>query len=251
MENYTSQPVGDAFSAFFHFYGYSHLLIAGSILSLILGILSLIVAVVLGLLSASARISDSRTLRVLSTIYTTFTRSIPDLILLLLIYYGMQAIINCTADMVLEWSHNSIDLQFRLDPFLSGIIALGLIFGAYMSETFRGAFQSVNAGQIEAAQAYGMSKWQVFSRIRVPLMMRHALPGITNNWMVLSKTTAIVSLISLHDVVFYASEAGKSFHVPFRFFMPVAIFYLLIAMLSDVFLKWLERRYNTGFRDAA
>ena len=250
MENPTSQSVSDVFSAFFHFNGYSHLLIAGSILSLILGVLSLIVAIVLGLLSASARISDSRTLRILSTIYTTFTRSIPDLIFLLLIYYGMQAIINCTADMVLEWSHNRIDLQFRLDPFLSGVIALGLIFGAYMSETFRGAFQSVNAGQVEAAQAYGMSKWQVFSRIRMPLMMRHALPGITNNWMVLSKTTAIVSLISLHDIVFYASEGGKSFHIPFRFFMPVVIFYLLIAMLSDVFLKWLERRYNTGFKDA-
>lgn len=251
MENHTLQSVTDAFKAFFDFNGYSHLLLSGGLLALSLGVLSLVVAIVLGLLSASARISDSRTLRVLSTIYTTITRSIPDLILLLLIYYGMQAVINVTADKVLAWTNNRIDLQCTLDPFMSGVIAIGLIFGAYMSETFRGAFQSVNAGQIEAAQAYGMSKWQVFSRIRMPLMMRHALPGIANNWMVLSKTTALVSLISLHDIVFYANEAGKSFHAPFRFLTPVLLGYLLIAMLSEVVLKWLERRYNTGFKDAA
>lgn len=251
MENNTLQSIIDAVKSCFDFNGYSHLLLSGGLLALSLGVLSLIVAIVLGLLSASARISDSRTLRILSTIYTTITRSIPDLILLLLIYYGMQAVINVTADKVLEWTDNRIDLQCTLDPFMSGVIAIGLIFGAYMSETFRGAFQSVNTGQIEAAQAYGMSKWQVFSHIRMPLMMRHALPGIANNWMVLSKTTALVSLISLHDIVFYANEAGKSFHAPFRFLTPVLLGYLLIAMLSEVVLKWLERRYNTGFKDAA
>lgn len=251
MKNHTLQSITDAVKAFFDFNGYSHLLLSGGLLALSLGVLSLIVAIVLGLLSASARISDNRALRIISTIYTTITRSIPDLILLLLIYYGMQAVINVTADKVLEWTDNRVDLQCTLDPFMSGVIAIGLIFGAYMSETFRGAFQSVNAGQIEAAQAYGMSKWQVFSRIRMPLMMRHALPGIANNWMVLSKTTALVSLISLHDIVFYANEAGKSFHAPFRFLTPVLIGYLLIAMISEVVLKWLERRYNTGFKDAA
>lgn len=251
MENNTLQSITDAVKSCFDFNGYSHLLLSGGLLALALGVLSLVVAIVLGLLSASARISDSRTLRILSTIYTTITRSIPDLILLLLIYYGMQAVINVIADKVLEWTDNRVDLQCTLDPFMSGVIAIGLIFGAYMSETFRGAFQSVNTGQIEAAQAYGMSKWQVFSHIRMPLMMRHALPGIANNWMVLSKTTALVSLISLHDIVFYANEAGKSFHAPFRFLTPVLLGYLLIAMLSEVVLKWLERRYNTGFKDAA
>ena len=251
MENHTLQSVIDFVHACFNFNGYSHLLLKGSLMTLSLGILSLVVAIVLGLLSASARISDSRTLRVSSTIYTTITRSIPDIILLLLIYYGMQAVINVTADKVLEWTDNRVNLQFILDPFMSGVIAIGLIFGAYMSETFRGAFQSVNAGQIEAAQAYGMSKWQIFSHIRMPLMMRHALPGIANNWMVLSKTTALGSLISLHDLVFYANEAGKSFHAPFRFLIPVLIGYLLIAMVSEVVLKWLERRYNIGFKDAA
>lgn len=251
MENQTLSPILGTLRGLLNFNGYGHLLLSGGMLALVLGILSLIVAVVLGLLSACARISDNRTLRVLSMIYTTITRSIPDLILLLLIYYGMQAVINVTADKVLEWTDNRINLQFALDPFTSGVIAIGLIFGAYMSETFRGAFQSVSVGQIEAAQAYGMSKWQVFSHIRMPLMMRHALPGIANNWMVLSKTTALVSLISLHDIVFYANEAGKSFHAPFRFLVPVLVGYLLVAMVSEVILKWLERRYNTGFKDAA
>ena len=246
----SSQSFITTLQGWFDFHGYGYLLIKGGILTLELGILSLIAAVVLGLLSASARISDSPTLRTLSMIYTTITRSIPDLILLLLIYYGLQAVINVTADKVLEWSAERINVQFTLDPFLSGVLAIGLIFGAYMSETFRGAFQSVSAGQIEAAQAYGMSKWQVFSRMRLPLMMRHALPGIGNNWMVLSKTTALVSLISLHDIVFYADEAGKSLHAPFHFLLPVIIGYLIIAALSELVMKRLERRYNIGFKDA-
>ena len=85
-----------------------------------------------------------------------------------------------------------IDIYINFNAFAAGVLTIGFIFGAYMGETFRGAFMAVDNGQIEAGKAYGMSSALVFRRIRFPQMMRHALPGLSNNWMVLLKTTALV-----------------------------------------------------------
>ena len=115
-----------------------------------------------------------------------------------------------------------------------------------MTETFRGAFQSVDAGQIEAGKAYGMNRWQIFHRIMFPQMMRHALPGLGNNWLVMLKTTALVSIIGLADMVRLASEAAKAVHEPFTFLLPVAAVYLLLTALSEWGFKVLERKYNAG-----
>lgn len=118
---------------------------------------------------------------------------------------------------------------------------------AYMGETFRGAFMAVDNGQIEAGRAYGMSNWLVFRRIRFPQMMRHALPGLSNNWMVLLKTTALVSVIGLTDMVRVAAEASRATHEPFVFLIPVALVYLLIASVSEWLFARLQKRYNIGF----
>ena len=99
--------------------------------------------------------------------------------------------------------------QIDIDPFLAGILVLGFIYGAYFTETFRGAFLSVPRGQLEAGAAYGMTPWQTFSRIMFPQMMRFALPGIGNNWQVMVKATALVSIIGLADVVKASQDAGK------------------------------------------
>ena len=95
-----------------------------------------------------------------------------------------------------------------INPFIAGISTIGFIFGAYMTETFRGAILAVNRGQLEAGYAYGMSGIQVFSRILLPQMVRHALPGFGNNWLVLVKTTALVSIIGLDDMVRKAGMAA-------------------------------------------
>ena len=100
--------------------------------------------------------------------------------------------------------------QIDIDPFLAGILVLGFIYGAYFTETFRGAFLSVPRGQLEAGAAYGMTSWQTFSRIMFPQMMRFALPGIGNNWQVMVKATALVSIIGLADVVKASQDAGRA-----------------------------------------
>src|SRR3546814_6496551 len=110
-----------------------------------------------------------------------------------------------------------------------------------MAETFRGAFLAVPVGLLEAGYAYGMSKHQVFFRILVPQMMRHALPGLGNNWLVLMKVTALVSVIGLHDLVFRAGQAGGTTREPFLFYLFVALMFLAFTPVSIWFLNWLER----------
>ncbi|WP_110686040.1 ABC transporter permease [Salinicola aestuarinus] len=225
--------------------GYGPRLLEGAWVTFELAVLSLIVAVILGLLTASAKLSRNRLVHGIGTLYTTLIRGVPDLVLMMLLFYGGQIGINMLTDQLYEAF--DIDIFINVNAFIAGVVTIGLIFGAYMGETFRGAFQSVEEGQMEAARAYGMSDWLAFRRIRFPLMMRHALPGIGNNWMVLLKTTALVSIIGLTDMVRVAAEATKATHEPFLFMVPVAMTYLLIATLSEWIFSRLAKRYNAGF----
>jgi amine acid ABC transporter, permease protein, 3-TM region, His/Glu/Gln/Arg/opine family len=228
------------------FHGYGPRLLAGAWLTTELALLSLLVAVVLGLLAASARLSRLRSVAAISATYTTLIRGVPDLVLLMLLFYGGQIGVNMITDRL--YDAFDIDIFINIDAFIAGVATLGVIYGAYMAETFRGAFMAVDEGQMEAARAYGMSPWLVFSRIRFPLMMRHALPGLGNNWLVMLKSTALVSIIGLTDMVRVAEKATKATHEPFLFMLPVAVGYLLMTAVSELAMLWLRRRYDTGFK---
>lgn len=224
--------------------GYGPALMEGAVVTAELAFLSLVLSVTLGLIGASAKLSNSRAAKGAATAYTTLIRGVPDLVMMLLFYYGGQVVVNMISDYV--WDTYEIDFFFQFDPFISGVITIGLIFGAYMTETFRGAFLAVDSGQIEAARAYGFTRWHTFRRIMFPQMLRHALPGIGNNWQVLLKTTALVSIIGLTDMVRVAEEAAKAERMPFHFFIPVALMYLTLTAGSELFIKWLNKRANVG-----
>ena len=117
-----------------------------------------------------------------------------------------------------------------------------------MTETFRGAILAIPRGQIEAAISCGMMPFMIFRRITWPQMVRHALPSFTNNWLVLVKATALVSVIGLHDLVWNASTAGRSVREPFTFMFAVLVIYLILTAISDVGLRWLDRRYSVRAR---
>ena len=119
-----------------------------------------------------------------------------------------------------------------------------------MTETFRGGILAVSKGEIEAAHAFGMNRWQVFLRIILPLMVRHSLPSFGNNWMVLAKSTALVSVIGLHDMVYNAGLAAGATRQPFTFYLVVAILFLVITGVSDFGLRWANRRFSVGVRRA-
>lgn len=223
--------------------GYEKVVLEGAGVTLQLAILSLIVAVLLGLLGASAKLSDNKLWRGLAALYTTLIRGVPDLVLMLLIFFGLQMALNQVTDFI-GFS------QLNIDPFAAGIITIGFIYGAYFTETFRGAFMAIARGQAEAGQAYGFSRWQIFHLIIFPQMMRFALPGIANNWLVLLKATALVSLIGLADVVKATQDAGKSSFQFFLFTLVVAAVYLLFTTVSNLVIYWLERRYAIGTKRA-
>ena len=174
--------------------GYFPMVLEGMVLTIEVALLSLLIAVILGLVGALAKLSKSRIARSSANVYTTLIRGIPDLVLMTIIFYGGQIQVNNIGDF-LGWDY--IDIS----PFVAGTLTIGFIFGAYMTETFRGGILAVSKGEIEAAHAFGMKRWHVFMRITLPLMVRHSLPGFGNNWMVLAKSTALVSVIGLHDMV--------------------------------------------------
>ncbi|RKF17487.1 ABC transporter permease [Alginatibacterium sediminis] len=225
-------------------HGYGPSIFAGAIVTIEIALLSLLVALILGMLTAVGRLSGSRVGNAIATAYTTVIRGVPDLVLMLLIFFGAQIMVNAVSDWVLDTY--DIEYYININEFVAGVTTIGFIFGAYMAETFRGAFLAVDSGQMEAGKAYGMNKYQVFRRITFPQMMRHAIPGIGNNWLVLVKTTALVSVIGLSDMVRLAKEASGAVHEPFKFFIPVAIVYLAITSVSEIGLKLLENRFNAG-----
>lgn len=223
--------------------GYGPLLLAGTWVTIKLALLSLAVAVGLGLLGAWAKLSTSWSARLTATAYTTLIRGVPDLVLMLLIFFSMQIYLNELTDLL---GLDPIDI----DPFGAGVLTLGFIYGAYFAETFRGAFMAVPSGQMEAATAYGMREFQVFRRVLFPQMMRHALPGIGNNWQVLLKSTALVSLIGLSDLVKVAQDAGNVTFRVFLFISMTGLIYLALTTVSNGILFWLNRRYSVGVREA-
>jgi arginine/ornithine transport system permease protein len=245
----------------FDLYGYQDIFLAGAWLTLQVALLSLVLAVVLGLIAALAKLSHSTILTSIATMYTTVIRGIPDLILMLLIFFGGQMLINNMSYNINEWLNQTMTdfypthewtsyLPDYIDvsPYFAGIITIGFIFGAYMAETFRGAILSVDKGQLEAATAYGMNKYKRFVRVMFPQMMRYALPGLGNNWLVLLKTTALVSIIGLQDMVKIAGDASGSTQKPFTFYLVVALIFLLYTAISTSALKWAERKYSIKTR---
>ncbi|WP_034916140.1 histidine ABC transporter permease HisQ [Erwinia sp. 9145] len=224
-------------------YGYSDVIFRGALVTLELALSSVLLSVILGLIGAGARLSGNRLLRLIAGGYTTLIRGVPDLVLMLLIFYGLQIALNALTDLA------GIN-QFDIDPMVAGIITLGFIYGAYFTETFRGAYMAVPKGQIEAATAFGFTDSQIFRRILFPGMMRFALPGIGNNWQVILKATALVSLLGLEDVVKATQLAGKSTWQPFWFAIVAGIIYLVFTTLSNGVLWWLERRYSVGVKRA-
>ncbi|MFO6297165.1 histidine ABC transporter permease HisQ [Rahnella selenatireducens] len=224
-------------------YGYSQVIIQGTLVTLELAISSVILALVIGLIGAGGKLSKSRVISGIFGCYTTLIRGVPDLVLMLLIFYGLQIALNSLTES-LGFS------QIDIDPMSAGIITLGFIYGAYFTETFRGAFMAVPRGQIEAATAFGFSGPQIFRRILFPAMMRFALPGIANNWQVILKATALVSLLGLNDVVKATQLAGKGTYQPFYFAIVAGVVYLIFTTLSNGVLVWLDRRYSLGVKRA-
>ncbi|MFG6417176.1 ABC transporter permease [Roseateles sp. DC23W] len=224
-------------------HGFLPSLLEGASVTLAVALSSLAVALLLGLLGALAKLSRSRVAQGLAAVYTTLIRGVPDLVLMLLIFYGGQLAVNTLAPML---GHED---YIDIDPFVAGVLTIGFIFGAYLTEAFRGAFLAVPPGQREAGMAFGMSRRQVLWRITLPQMLRHALPGVSNNWLVLIKSTAIVSVIGLSDLMTRGQQAAGTTREPFSFYLAVAAIYLLFTSASELCFAWANRKLAIGVKE--
>ncbi|MXW85735.1 MAG: ABC transporter permease [Boseongicola sp. SB0673_bin_14] len=219
---------------------YGPFLLRGTTVTIALSICSILLAVALGLAGAGARLSGSPLARRVAGTYTTIVRGVPDLVVMLLLYFGGQVLLNQVGALTGYWRY------IELNQFAAGVMAIGFIFGAYMSETFRGAYMSIPKGMIEAGTSVGMTRTVLFRRVIWPQLVRYALPGFTNNWLTLMKTTALVSVIGLEDIVYNGFAAGRATREPFTFMLIALLVYLVLTIVSDVGLRALERRYTRG-----
>jgi His/Glu/Gln/Arg/opine family amino acid ABC transporter permease subunit len=222
-------------------HGYLPAILEGLASTLLVAACSLAVACVFGLVGAVAKLSASRTARVVADVYTTLIRGLPELVLMLFIFYGGQILLNHIAESQ-GWGY--IDVP----PFAAGVLTIGFIFGAYLTETFRGAILAIPKGQIEAAAAYGLPRAKVIGRIVLPQMVRHAIPGFSNNWLVMVKATALVSIIGLDDMVHRANLASAATREPFTFYAAIALIYLAVTTVSIIVLSRVEKRFSLGVR---
>jgi arginine/ornithine transport system permease protein len=220
-------------------------IIEGAWLTLVVAFGSLLIAIALGLAGALGKLSRFRALRIVATLYSSVVRGVPDLVLMLLVFYGGQLAINQLLS--LSGSNASVDI----DPLSAGIATIGFIYGAYLTETFRGAILAIPPGQAEAARAFGMSSARVVISIITPQMIRFALPGFTNIWLVLIKATALVSIIGLTDMMYRAKQASGATHAAFVYFLAAGAVYLLITTVSLWILGALMRRFSRGVRQAS
>jgi polar amino acid transport system permease protein len=222
--------------------GWGDELARGAALTIGLACATLPVGLALGLGVALAKDARSPALRAFGEAYTTIFRGIPELLTLLLIYYGTQIGLDSAA------AATGLPLSFSIPPFAAGMIALGLVFGAYSSEVMLAALRGVEKGQIEAAASFGMSEAKVFRRVTLPQMARLALPGLGNNWLVLLKDTSLVSTIALGDLLRETTVAVDSTKQPFTFYAVACALYLVMTAASSLALAWAERRAGRGWR---
>ncbi len=217
-------------------------ILQGSVMTVGVSLAALLVSIVLGLVGAAAKLSGRAVLVALATLYTTIIRGIPELVLMLLVYYGGTIGLNHLMEQM--GSEASVDIN----PFFAGVLTIGFIYGAYMTETFRGAILAIPKGQMEAAWAFGMGRTRTFLRITAPQMVRYALPGFTNNWLVLIKATALVSLIGLQEMTYLAKQASAATRAPFAFFLFTAALFLIYTSVSLFVLRRINERFSLGTR---
>jgi His/Glu/Gln/Arg/opine family amino acid ABC transporter permease subunit len=220
--------------------GWGKQLLGGAVLTVEIAAASYGVGMVLGLLGAWAKLSESRAVTAAATLYTSLVRGIPEILVIFLIYYGGTSAIRTVAGLVAP------DVQVEIGAFAAAVAALGFIAGAYSTEIFRGSLIAVEAGQREAAKALSLPAYLAFALVVLPQAMRVALPPLGNLWLVVLKDSALISVVGLRDLLGVGATAALSTRKPFTFYVTVALIFLAISVLSMVLFHLAERRFARG-----
>lgn len=225
---------------------------------------ALILGLLLALVFTAWESARWRPVALLGSCWVTLIRGLPELLVVLFVYYGTLQFIMLLGDGINinfifwqttwqvdpEWffPQNS---EFDFIPFFCGVVALALLYAAYASQTLRGALKAIPSGQWESGHALGLNQNMAFLRLIMPQMWRHALPGLGNQWLVLLKDTALVSLISVNDLMLQTKTIVNRTQEPFTWYLIVALIYLVITLVSQFILRRIELRTTQFERGVA
>ena len=216
-------------------------LLEGAVVTILLAVTSVPFGFGSGLALAVLKLSPNRVVRAFCEGFTTFFRGIPDLLSLFIVYFGLQALIDRLSKLI------GLSSAIELNAFFAGVIALSVVVAAYSSEVWVAALKAVPRGQHEAAHSLGLDTRKTFFLVLMPQLIRIALPGLGNIWMVLLKDTSLISTLAVIDLLRAASEASKNTTRPILFYSAAAAIYLVFSILSGLVQSNLERRANRGF----
>lgn len=221
--------------------GYGDELAWGLWTSINIAVLAYLIGMLIGILGAVGKLTGSPLTRNLLEGYTTLIRAVPDLILILILYYAGTAAIN---EALQRLGYGSV----AINGFISAVAVLGFVQGAYQTEVLRAAIQSIPVGQIEAAKAYGMSPFLAFRRITLPALLPYAIPGLANLWLSATKDTSLIAVVGYTELTLATRQAAGNTKMYLTFFVVVALIYLCVTLLSQRGFKWLEQRVRRGQR---
>lgn len=214
--------------------GWGDEIASGVLVTVTLALATLPFGLIIGFLVALAKQSEEWTLRTAADIYTTIFRGLPELLTLFLVYFGMQIAVQQALKAL------DLDVGFEFNSFVAGMIALSFVFSSYASEVFLSAFRAIPKGQYEGGYALGVPNWSVMRLIIFPQLIRIALPGLANLWMLLLKDTALVSAIGLADIVRQTGIAARVTKEAFLFYGISFLLFLILALLSSIVISRIE-----------
>ncbi|WP_312413014.1 ABC transporter permease subunit [Shinella sp.] len=219
--------------------GWGSAMLVGLARSLTIALGAFGLGLVIGVAGALGKLSGGAVMRQALDLYTTIVRSVPELVLILIVYFAGADLIN---GILTALGQAKIDFNGAI----AGIVVLGVVQGAYSTEVIRGAILSVPRGQIEAAQAYGMSSWLTLRRITLPAMLPFALPGLSNLWLIAMKDTALLAVLGFGELTQVTRQAAGTTKAYFTFFFAAGCMYLLATMISNLLSRRLEARASRG-----
>lgn len=221
--------------------GWGGLLLQGLIVSLQLAGSGFLIGLLIGTLGALAKRSGGPILRDIMEVYTTVIRAVPELVLILLVYFAMPAALN---SLVMSLGFERIEIN----GFVAGVLVIALVQGAYATEVIRGAINTIPHGHIEAAHSFGMHPLKIFNRITFPELLPAALPGLSNLWLIATKDTALLAVVGFTELTLAARQAAGTTKEYLLFLLAAGVLYLMVTLVSNLIFKLLEQRANRGMR---
>ena len=221
--------------------GWGDELLFAMLMTIAVSICSMGLGIFIAIFAAWSKLTYNRFLNFIASFYTTVIRGIPELLVIYLIFFGGSAAVMKVAK---TFGYNG---YIELNAFTISVFAIGIISATYSTEVLRAAYLSISPGQVEAAKSLGLTKFQIFYKVLVPQILKHAIPGLGNVWQVTLKDTSLISVTGLVEIMRQTRIASNVEHSPLTFLITAAFLYLFLTTFSGKFFNYIEKMSNRGF----